>query len=512
MRKKTKFISLKWPLVLIVALGLLSRLPYLPFKIDDAFIYAQYATNFARGLGLVFNEGERVLAITSPLYALLLSLVIRAVSDPVLAANIIALLLYVTAQIVVWQLCVSIFRDRRAVILASLLFALGDVSNRWWMSGMETPLYVTLALWCLLAASRRRTILAGLLAGLAILGRPDGILLVPLLIFREWFSVREGTADASHGSFWPRALKLATAIIFPIVPWLAFSLWYYGTPLQSSMVSKMSLGAATYGTYHYLFQSYQLNLKGYAACLFFLMPAILTVLFFLRKRNLTGILLAAWSTGQLCAYLVMLRPIAYWYLAPGFMGIYLLAGHGFILAVDGLTFVDAHKPAVDETTQHASGQEQIKLRPPWRLPRALPALAVAYAILFNVGFTALSRKNARDLWEGYGQIAESIRNASSSEALIAAGDVGLLGLVSRRRILDYGGLLHPEVLESYRDGSLDRFVLDREPEFIVLSTESMTTEPYRRISDSKTFKQRYREFMRRTAFRQEYVVFRRIDH
>jgi hypothetical protein len=39
---------------------------------DDAFITFQYASNLVRGLGLVFNAGERVWGFTSPVQAIVL--------------------------------------------------------------------------------------------------------------------------------------------------------------------------------------------------------------------------------------------------------------------------------------------------------------------------------------------------------------------------------------------------------------------------------------------------------
>jgi hypothetical protein len=40
---------------------------------DDAFITYRYARNLATGRGFVYNEGERVLGTTTPLYAMILA-------------------------------------------------------------------------------------------------------------------------------------------------------------------------------------------------------------------------------------------------------------------------------------------------------------------------------------------------------------------------------------------------------------------------------------------------------
>src|SRR5262249_45460163 len=72
---------------------------------DDAFISFQYARNLARGLGLVFNSGERIWGFTSPLQTILLGLLTSAGFDTVRAAfvtgflwtSLAAVLLYVVA-------------------------------------------------------------------------------------------------------------------------------------------------------------------------------------------------------------------------------------------------------------------------------------------------------------------------------------------------------------------------------------------------------------------------------
>jgi len=62
-------------------------------RIDDSFIYARYIANALSGRGLVFNAGEHVNALTSPLYSyilLLLSWMTRG--NVLLAQSIISFL------------------------------------------------------------------------------------------------------------------------------------------------------------------------------------------------------------------------------------------------------------------------------------------------------------------------------------------------------------------------------------------------------------------------------------
>src|SRR5262245_13549798 len=75
---------------LLVAIGLFGR--WHAYGYDDPYITYRYAANLARGAGFVYNEGERVLSTTTPLYTLLLSVVGVAGLDIPLASNAIGCL------------------------------------------------------------------------------------------------------------------------------------------------------------------------------------------------------------------------------------------------------------------------------------------------------------------------------------------------------------------------------------------------------------------------------------
>ena len=83
--------------------GSLARAPsaasllFFPFTVDDAFIVARYALN-ARDLGQwVFNAGEHVSAMTSPLHGLVLLGLSFVAADPIPVYKGVALLVVVTA-------------------------------------------------------------------------------------------------------------------------------------------------------------------------------------------------------------------------------------------------------------------------------------------------------------------------------------------------------------------------------------------------------------------------------
>src|SRR4029077_7829392 len=78
------------------------------------------------------------------------------------------------------------------------------------------PLCLVLSVGAFLAAERRRWALAGVAAGLAILTRPTGVMLLPALAVLAWRAVPRGAA------FLRLAIALPIAAIWPIWLWATF--------------------------------------------------------------------------------------------------------------------------------------------------------------------------------------------------------------------------------------------------------------------------------------------------
>jgi hypothetical protein len=67
----------------------------------------------------------------------------------------------------------------------------------------------------------------------------------------------------------------------------------------------------------------------------------------------------------------------------------------------------------------------------------------------------------------YAEIGEFIRRESAPGDVVAAVEIGVLGYVSQRSVLDLMGLVDPEVLAARRAGQLAELVAKRAPRFVV---------------------------------------------
>lgn len=213
----------------VFAVAVVLRFIYQYHQFDDAFITFRYALNLVRGHGFVYNEGCRVLGTTTPLFTGVLAalgFVFRTENFPLLA-NVVnhladggtAVLLYIIGR--------RIWRSRALALLLGLFFATAFHSVFYSGTGMETEFYSFLTLFALERALRRRWRAAWLLAALALMTRPDALLLFAALAAYAllWDRRRFRPAQA-----WP-----AAALLLPY----AAALWlYFGSLVPQSMVAK----------------------------------------------------------------------------------------------------------------------------------------------------------------------------------------------------------------------------------------------------------------------------------
>jgi len=144
---------------------------------DDAFISYRYSKNFADGLGLVWNPGERVEGYTNFLWTLLIGLLIRFTPWEAPGVGLVLCLLSYGATVGVIALLGRRLVGPGWLPIAAPLFALNSVAVAYGSTGMETGFCALLVVLGALALVRaegfRGHALAGLVLIAAALTRPD---------------------------------------------------------------------------------------------------------------------------------------------------------------------------------------------------------------------------------------------------------------------------------------------------------------------------------------------------
>jgi arabinofuranosyltransferase len=246
----------------LTALVVLSACLNSLFPVDDAYIGFRYSRNWANGLGLVFNPGERVEAYSNFLWVALIGVGSFLGLSEAVTARVLSLFALGLTCLVLFRLARRVCGEERGRLLplaAALSFLLlpGTVFHA--LSGLET---IATCLLLLIVATvmrssqpgRRRAIWLGLALALYSLNRPEGILLALLMVVAELGLRAAGPlASLARRRFhWPtvedgRSGTLSSGLsVGPLVAVYGgvvglFLLWriaYYGALIPNSVTAK----------------------------------------------------------------------------------------------------------------------------------------------------------------------------------------------------------------------------------------------------------------------------------
>lgn len=220
-----------WQPYLLLAAGVLTLLGLFAYLDhwgnDDPYITYRYSANLLKGEGPVYNEGQRVLSTTAPLYALLLAgLGLLGLELPLLSNAVGTMALLLSAWVLYrWA---DGRGDGHVGIVAALLLTMS--SYLLWSLGAESNVYTLLILLGLVAYDRDRLYGAAVALALAAMVRPDGV--VAALAVSLIHLVRRRSIP------W-KPLFLYVALVGL---WYAGLWFYYGLPIPVTLAAKQKQG------------------------------------------------------------------------------------------------------------------------------------------------------------------------------------------------------------------------------------------------------------------------------
>jgi len=405
----------RWYPFLLLAITLAAGLPYFPQFQGDSYIHYQYAMNLSRGMFMQFNPGEPSGGTTAPLWTMMLSVVYLLTGKGLMdiGAKVLGLLFAFGTGMMLLALAREFKPPEKEDYLLPFLLVLDPYYMFWAGSGMEASAAAfALALGFFLFI-RKRNWLAGLAMGLALLLRPE--LLVVLLLF---------------------AVLRPTSAFKLLFPGFFFCAVYYGliyastmTPFPSSWETRrvqaafteyaMPLGATaiTGLSLYYIFAAH--------------MPLAITALFAYRRR-----LWIAWLIiGFFVAFYTIVVPTAYGmrYLVPAIPLLVLLA---------------------------AVGARRIGLRTRYLLLLMIPFWALGFVRkMRNVIYTSQGREN-------YAMMGRWFKENTPPSILIAAKEVQIAWF-AERRVLSLDGVTDGKVNAYIKKGDdLSGFFKDYRPDYM----------------------------------------------
>ena len=453
-------------------------LPYLRYVTDDTYIHMQFARNLMQGHGFAFNAGEPTYGFTSPLWVLLLAGLGQLQVDLLWASKILGFVAMLGGVWAMARLARELVPDPWAQWGAVGAWVVNVWSLRWGISGMETPLAVFLVTLGIAEhlRSRREGRLpwsSAALFALATMVRPEVLGLIGLAAFdhvlhalwpvdEDW-ALPPPRAEAAAKAR-PRSGRVQQALAFALVvfcilgPWALYSLTTFGQFFPNTAYAKAgTFELAPSEVVRLLVREAKIlgasngleGLLALAGAVVILAARRTSRLSWLRRNFLP----LSWLVALPALYALRGSVLVSRYLLPV---VPVLICFGF--AALGLLIVKSHRP----------------LRMRKRAPFVLLAIVVVQnlAVNFTVAWPS-AMTFTRGMNECLIPIGEWLRDHTDPAARVAVPDIGALGYVSQRRIIDLSGLVTPEMILAQEGQTLDEFVsslgfsLVARPEYLV---------------------------------------------
>lgn len=410
--------------------------------LEDALITFRYARNMALGKGFVFNEGQRVLGTTTPLLAMILAAtaLVTGIEAIPQVATVFLMLASVGAGLLLFDTLKRLELPAGVSLGAAALYFLNP--DMLWVStgGMETPLVLFLMSASLHGLVSERPVMSSTSLCLLPLTRPDSLV---------WCGVLGAFLVAQAPRRLP-SLLLPFAVI--AVPWLAFSWWYFGTPVPHSVVAKSTIGANGVFFNRLRWESVRTFMEWVEPALGFpfggadqrfgklwviLLFILLSIPAAFKARSWRVLWVLHLFTAMFLLSMYLGRaPHFPWYLLP-------VTWSTTILAVVG---VGELRSMMTSYFREAG------------IPMAVRSLLLAWVVtsvgvsvlrsgIYQWGYQAAYQRNEDGARR---RIGEWLKHNSPADATVASESIGYYGFFSERRVIDLAGLISPEVVDLSR--------------------------------------------------------------
>ncbi len=464
----------------------------LEFPMDDAYIHFVYADNLISHGKLFFSDvNESGIATTSPLWVILLAgLKLLGLSLPVSAK-----IMGVIGLTIVSGTIYTLFRPTwKSLFLLLAVFLVAISGNLIWfsLSGMETIPFAALGILALLAYQQEKWKTLGVVLGLMMLTRPEGIILFAAV----------GLVDLWVHRRLRRELVLAMLICTVIsAPWYIYLYLRTGYFLPSSAIGKQftSIIGLDYvaSQYPYVTRLVQLRSLVYpfawlAYVLVFALGGKSLPPPFITIGDAFGFNSYAPSYWAIAGWLLIIFPLLFiasrwffagknwtrWMRASDSVPLIILAVWLFLHNIAYMFFM----PILGTASRYgvmnhialwiflAIGVFKFSQRP--YVVRFMTGGLLLIALANTLYWNKVYDSNIEHMQNVRIAAAYFVRDVLSTDERCAVFDIGAVRYFSERPIIDIGGLTNPADLQWFRDNKSDEFLAAQDVTCIILPGQS----------------------------------------
>ncbi|MGD9092982.1 MAG: hypothetical protein PVF74_09035, partial [Anaerolineales bacterium] len=298
-------------------------------------------------------------------------------------------------------------------------------------------------------------------SALAVLTRPDGVL-VPIILASDYLILVRKAIP------W-RAVILFLAIT---IPWFVFAWLYFGSPLPVTLAAKQHQGSMAIS--QQFLRGLITTIREYIGLWQYWLAAVLSLLgiIWMVKYARQWILFLSWPVIYTISFTILGVSRYFWYYAPLVPGFVVAVG----LGISAIATLIPHNGKSENATQRTDTDSKLG----YRFPEISKRLLI---LLVSVLLAALTLAQLNDLWWlkdqsdprnlVYQAVGEWLQMNTLTGSTVAALEIGIIGYYAERPMVDFAGLLYPEVAvqlnanTTYEDAAI--WAVDHyEPDYVVL--------------------------------------------
>lgn len=408
---------------------------------DDPYILFRYADHLGTGQGWNFNptrSSEN--AVTSVLYVLLLA-ALRIYGLDVVSAS--TFIFFVTTFSAAAFTGLTLERSGRRIggVFAALLIASSPMLSSF--RGMESSLFLCLMAAALfLATTRRSPIVTGVVLGLLVLARPDGLVFGVVMVSVFFLLDRVRRLERRE---W---LRLFCGASLPLLGFGLISLTTFGSPLPSTLAAKIAQADSGFWR-PYLQGGWEtivsLHDSGTGVVQILLLVLVVAALGGVVATAIQGwawqivVTLIVATVGLVSFYSVMGIPAYPWYYALPIYSLLVLASIGFDSVLRGLS--------------------------QWRVMRIALTTTLASVLVFTSLLLVVDSPTQDRI--DFTEIGGWLHDNTDPSSSVAAMEIGKIGWFSEREMVDYLGLLDSDANDAVARGDFIWWASHYQPDYWV---------------------------------------------
>lgn len=456
-----------------------SRLKY---SGDDAYITLSYVKSIREGNGFrTHPDAEPTLGTTTPVFTLtiaLISLILPMFTIPQIAIYFSIMMWIATGWLWAWKGHVFGLSKLSSVVIALLI--LSETLYRIEHLGMEWSLFNLLLTTSIITYLEKRYRSTGILMGLLILTRPEGVLL--LVAFAGYEAITYQPNDSIRELIHRGKNLLLTTItsLIVLVPWGLYAFMTFGSfmpPTVASKAAQVDAGLLTFSEGTILLFTHSdyasigiihTTIGDFNLWLIFCLLGVFYAMMFYRKT----LIFVFWMFAQF-SFFILFAPAFGWYFLTGL----------YILTI----FTGVLIGAIYDFTQRLSDTYN------WKgIPRIAYCMSVGATglILLTLIPASLSRDyTVSSSFQDYYELSIWINEHVPEHQTVAYYEVGYLSYFSERQIIDLLGLTSPELIPFMQQNRYDLVFETASPDYFVL--EKPTQSILLQVLKTSFFNQNY---------------------